>query len=184
VCGPGQLQCSGSQPQSCTTAGAWQNSGASCGGQVCFAGACTGADCSSYTVADCNGSAACDVRSNTCCVSISLNPTGRCVSGTTATCNSNEAPFHCRYSCDCPAGQSCCGTVDTSTFSGSAACQVVANGGSCSGPATSTTATAQLCEQDEECKNGQACISQTCVFGAMFKLCGLQSQAPYKCTAN
>jgi hypothetical protein len=74
--------------------------------------------------------------------------------------------------------------VDTSTLSGSATCQSVPNGGSCSGPATSTTATAQLCEQDEECKNGQACISQSCVFGAMFKLCGLQSQKPYSCTAN
>jgi hypothetical protein len=46
------------------------------------------------------------------------------------------------------------------------------------------SATARLCEQDEECKNGQRCIAQTCIFGAMFKLCGLQSQAPYNCTAN
>jgi hypothetical protein len=177
------VQCSGEQPQNCSSTGTWQNNGASCGGQVCFNGACTGADCSSYTVADCNGTQACDVRSNTCCITVSLNPTGRCVSGTTSTCNSNEAPFHCRYSCDCPAGDSCCGAINTSTLTGNATCQAVASGGSCSVPA-GFTAAAQLCEQDEECMNGQRCIAQTCVFNAMFKFCGLQSQAPYNCTAN
>jgi hypothetical protein len=109
-------------------------------------------------------------------------PTGRCVAGASATCNSGEAPFHCRYSCDCPAGDSCCGTLNPTTFNGSATCQAVPNGGSCTPP--SNQVAAQLCEQDEECKNGQPCIAQTCVFGAMFKFCGLQSQSPYNCTAN
>jgi hypothetical protein len=49
---------------------------------------------------------------------------------------------------------------------------------------SSTEVTAQLCQQDAECKNGLPCIAQTCVFGAMFHFCGLQSQAPYRCTAN
>jgi hypothetical protein len=69
------------------------------------------------------------------------------------------------------------------TLSASSTCQAVANGGSCSVPA-GFTAAAQLCEQSEECKNGQSCIAQTCVFGAKFKFCGLQSQSPYNCTAN
>jgi hypothetical protein len=43
---------------------------------------------------------------------------------------------------------------------------------------------AQLCEQDIECKNGQKCIAQTCVLGAKFKICGLQNQPPYNCTAD
>jgi hypothetical protein len=162
----------------------WQNNGASCGGRVCFNGACTGADCNSYSAPVCAGTQTCDLRSNTCCVTPAIPmPTGRCVSGTTATCNTNEAPFHCLYSCDCPAGDSCCGVLNTMTYAGSAICQLVANGGSCAttGP---NQATAQLCEQDEECKNGMACIAQTCVFGAKFHFCGLQSQAPYNCTAD
>jgi hypothetical protein len=105
------------------------------------------------------------------------------VAGTGATCNTNEAPFHCLYSCDCPAGDSCCGVLNTSTFAGSAICQAVADGASCS-PTGPGQATAQLCQQDEECKNGKPCIAQTCVFGAKFHFCGLQSQAPYNCTAD
>ena len=54
VCSPTQLQCNGQQPQNCSATGTWQNNGA-CGGQVCFNGVCTGADCSSYTMAECNG---------------------------------------------------------------------------------------------------------------------------------
>ena len=109
-------------------------------------------------------------------------PTGTCLSGTTATCSGSE-PFHCRYSCDCPSGQSCCGALNPSTLAGEAVCQTVAPGASCS-PPSSGYAAAQLCEQDEECQNGQKCIAQTCIFGAMFKLCGLQKQSPYLCTAN
>jgi hypothetical protein len=56
-------------------------------------------------------------------------------------------------------------------------------GGSCT-PPSSGYSTAQLCEQSAECKNGQPCIPQTCVFGAKFKFCGLQSQSPYNCTAD
>ena len=184
VCAPGQLQCSGSQPQNCSAAGdvAEQRRVLRRPG-VLHRGVHGRRLHAATPWPSATARTACDVRSNTCCVTVSLNPTGRCVSGTTATCNSNEAPFHCRYSCDCPAGQSCCGAIDTQTLSGTATCQAVANGGSCSVPA-GFTAAAQLCEQDEECKNGQPCIAQTCVFDAMFKFCGLQSQPPYKCTAN
>ena len=151
---------------------------------MCFNGACTGADCSTFTPATC-GSTNCDVRSNTCCITLSTSPTGRCVSGTTSSCNSSEATFHCRYSCDCPAGQSCCGTLNPSNLlsGGDATCQTVAPGGSCTPPPG--LASAQLCLQDEECQNGAKCIYQSCtIFGANFHLCGLQSQSPYNCKAN
>jgi hypothetical protein len=51
-------------------------------------------------------------------------------------------------------------------------------------PPTNTQASAQLCAVDAECKNGGACIFQTCQFGAMLHLCGLQSGDPFDCTAN
>jgi hypothetical protein len=163
--------------------GMWQDNGNACGGRVCANGECTGADCSTFSNSDCATGVPCDLRSNTCCVTEALMPTGRCVSGTTATCNSTEAAFHCRYSCDCLAGDSCCGLLNTSTFAGSAVCQAVADGNSCA-PTAPGQATAQLCQQDEECKNGKPCIAQTCVFGAKFHFCGLQSQMPYNCTAD
>jgi hypothetical protein len=87
------------------------------------------------------------------------------------------------YSCDCPAGDSCCGELNGGTFAGTAVCQHVASGGSCA-VTTGYTVSAQLCEQSEECMNGQRCIAQTCVFSSHFKFCGLQSQAPYYCTAD
>jgi hypothetical protein len=177
------MSCSGSQPLGCTTSGAWQDGGASCGGRVCYQGACTGADCTTYAAPVCAGTATCDLRSNTCCVTEAIIPTGTCVSGTDAGCPGTQAPFHCLYSCDCPAGQSCCGELNSGTLAGTAVCQSVANGGSCTVTA-GYTATAQLCEQTEECKNGQACIAQTCVFGSHFKFCGLQSGPPYSCTAD
>ena len=181
------MQCSGAQPQSCSTSGTWQNNGASCGGRVCVGGACTGADCTTYVAPVCAGTTTCDLRTNTCCVTEAITPTGRCVpdgdGGDAGQCNSNEQPFHCLYSCDCPAGQSCCGELNTSNLTGTAVCQTVASGGSCA-VTTGYQATAQLCEQTEECQNGKTCIAQTCIFNSHFKFCGLQSQAPYLCTAD
>ena len=183
VCAPGQLQCTaGGQPQNCSASGQWQNNGANCGGQACVNGACTGADCSSFTPAVCNGTTTCDVRSNTCCVTLSTLA-ANCVPGANASCTSGQAPSHCRYSCDCPNGQSCCGEIDTSPLGGATVCQTLANGASCVAPGPNWAA-AQLCEQDIECKNGQKCIAQTCVLNAKFNLCGLQNQPPYNCTAD
>jgi hypothetical protein len=188
-CAPGQVQCTGQQPQNCSAAGTWQSNGNACiDRQTCIAGTCSGVDCSTYTEAVCNGNATCDLNSNTCCVLISLTPTGRCVANGDAgpngdPCNSNEAAYHCRYACDCVSGDSCCGVFDTSTLSGSANCQFLADGGACT-VQTGTQTAAQLCEQDAECKNGAKCIAQTCIFNSQFKFCGLQTEAPYRCTAN
>jgi hypothetical protein len=186
-CAPGQVQCNGAQPQNCGASGTWQNNGSSCGGRACLSGACTGADCTTYNTPICAGDAGCDLRSNTCCVTETLPPVGTCNAGTDAGCSGSGSPqpFHCLYSCDCPAGQSCCGEINGSAFPfpGTAVCQTVAAGGSCK-ITTGFTAAAQLCEQSVECQNGQACIAQTCVFGSHFKFCGVQSAPPYSCTAD
>jgi hypothetical protein len=79
-------------------------------------------------------------------------------------------------------GSSCCGVINTTTFAGGASCEVVADGGACVPGAGQ--AAAQLCEQDAECKNGMPCIAQTCVFGSKFKFCGVQSGAPFRCSAD
>jgi hypothetical protein len=181
---PGTDRCNGQQPQNCSTAGAWQDNGAACiDQQTCVGGACTGANCSTYTAPVCNGTATCDLHSNTCCVTPALPPTGVCVAGNTATCASGASPFHCQYACECPTGESCCGVINTTNLSGSATCQAVANGGSCTAQ-TSNQATAQLCKQDAECKNGQRCIAQTCTLGAKFQFCGVQNAPPFNCKAD
>jgi hypothetical protein len=182
------VQCTGGttltqQPQNCSATGTWQNNGAACAGQVCANGACTGANCTTYNAPICAAATTCDLRTNTCCITETLTPVGTCVSGNTASCPAGQAAFHCLYSCDCPAGQSCCGEINGSTLAGTAVCQSVANGGSCS-VTTGFSQAAQLCEQSGECKNGQTCIAQTCIFGSHFKFCGVQSGAPYNCMAD
>jgi hypothetical protein len=59
----------------------------------------------------------------------------------------------------------------------------VAKGGNCT-VQSGYQATAQNCQQDDECMNGQKCIAQTCVLGSHFHFCGLQSEAPWNCTAD
>jgi hypothetical protein len=74
--------------------------------------------------------------------------------------------------------------LNTTTFTGDVECQLVADGASCKAPSAGYL-TAQLCEQDAECKNGQKCILQTCtVFNIQVRFCGLVTQAPYNCKAN
>jgi hypothetical protein len=125
----------------------------------------------------------CDLRSSVCCVTLSLQE--RCLVGRTTKCASNEASAHCTNACDCPNGQVCCGVVNQLVGIATSGCQTVADGGLCNPhPPTNTQASAQLCNVDAECKNGQPCIFQTCAFGAMFHFCGLQTGDPYDCTAN
>ena len=42
VCGPTQVNCNGQQPQTCSSTGTWDNSGAACVDEACLNGACTG----------------------------------------------------------------------------------------------------------------------------------------------
>jgi hypothetical protein len=122
----------------------------------------------------------CDLRSNTCCVTVALAE--RCIPGAGAKCNNNEATIHCSQACDCSGGDVCCGVANTLVGAVQTVCQSIPDGGLCNpNPQTNTQASAQFCKTDGECKNGQACIAQTCEFGAMFNICGLQSQDPFAC---
>ncbi len=124
----------------------------------------------------------CDLRLNTCCVTLDLQET--CVPLSTQ-CNTMQASVHCENACDCSGGQVCCGVVNELVGVAQTVCQSVSDGGLCQpSPATNTQAAAQVCTVDAECKNGEPCIFQTCQFGAMFHLCGLQSGDPFDCTAN
>jgi hypothetical protein len=139
--------------------------------------------CANYVAPMC-GSTPCDLRSNTCCVT-PFPLSARCIPGANTACMNTEATFHCQYSCECPTGQVCCGIIDTLVGFGTASCQTVPAGGFCPPhPNTVSQAAAQLCKDSSECANGQPCISQTCIYSAMFQFCGLQSQSPYNCMAN
>ncbi len=125
----------------------------------------------------------CDLRSNTCCITISLAE--RCIPGANAKCNSNEAAVHCSNACDCFGGNVCCGVINTLVGAVQTICQDIPDGGLCNPhPPTNTQASGQLCTTDGECKNGQGCIHQTCELGATLNVCGLQSQDPFNCMAT
>jgi hypothetical protein len=101
----------------------------------------------------------------------------------TGTCTSNEVKVGCLQACECGAGTVCCGVLNGAIVDSE--CQAVPANGHCQPyPQTSTQASAQLCKVTSECIGGQSCISQTCVLGAKLNICGLQSQAPFNCTAN
>ena len=122
----------------------------------------------------------CDLRTKTCCVTLDLQES--CL---TSCDPMRQAAVHCTNTCDCSGGQVCCGVINQIVGVVQSVCQTVADGGFCNpNPPTNTQASAQLCTVDSECKNGEQCIFQTCEFGAMFHLCGLQSQDPFDCTAN
>jgi hypothetical protein len=136
------------------------------------------------------GTVPCDLRSNTCCVQFDL--TARCLAGNNATCNSNEATVHCLQACECGGTDVCCGQVNEILGAATSSCNAVSS--LVSGPsgalecppypATSEVVGAQLCKTDAECENGASCIAQTCMFGAMLTMCGVQNQSGFMCTAN
>jgi hypothetical protein len=132
-----------------------------------------------YTAPLC-GAMPCDLRSNTCCVDFSLN--ARCIAGANGRCNSNEATLHCTQACECSNGNVCCGVENTILGVVQTQCQSIADGGLCNPhPQTTTQASAQICATTDECKNGMSCLKQSCVYGAMLSVCGLQSQDPFDC---
>jgi hypothetical protein len=135
--------------------------------------------CDGYVPAMC-GVTPCDLRSNTCCVDLSLNT--RCAPGHSSACHSNEVTIQCLQACECAGGQVCCGVEDTIQGVVQSKCQTVADGDLCKPhPQTTTQASAQLCKVTSECKNGQDCITQTCIYNATLSVCGLQSQDPFNC---
>jgi hypothetical protein len=136
--------------------------------------------CPNYVAPMC-GTTPCDLRANTCCVTFSLQ--ARCIPGANAACNSNEATLHCTQGCECSGGDSCCGVENTILGVVQTECQAIPDGGLCNPhPQTTTQASAQLCKDTSECKNGLACLAQSCIYGAMLSVCGLQSQDPFDCT--
>jgi hypothetical protein len=138
--------------------------------------------CVNYVAPMC-GTTPCDLRSNTCCISLTLET--RCIAGVSASCKSTEAAVHCLQACECPDNGVCCGVDNTLVGFVESECQAVPAGGLCNPhPQTATQASEQLCKTDAECTNGQGCISQTCIDGAMLNICGLQSQDPFDCVAN
>jgi hypothetical protein len=143
-------------------------------------------NCPNYVAPPCGGpndTSPCDLRSNTCCITLTLQE--RCIPGAAAKCNSNEAAIHCANACDCSGGNVCCGVANVLVGAVQTVCQSIPDGGLCNPhPATNTQASAQLCNVNAampECKNGQNCIAQTCEYGANLSICGLQSQDPFDC---
>jgi hypothetical protein len=136
-----------------------------------------------YLPPQCGDTAAdtCDLRSNTCCVNLSL--VARCIPGANADCAKNEATIHCTQACECGGGDSvCCGVENQILGVVTTQCQTVVDGGLCNPhPQTATQASAQLCKDSSECKNGKGCILQSCEFNAVLSVCGLQSQDPFDC---
>jgi hypothetical protein len=152
------------------------------GGDAMVTLADAGNSCPNYVAPFC-GTSPCDLRFNTCCVTFSLDT--RCIPGIHASCNSNEATLHCTQACECGGGDSCCGVENTILGVVQTECQNVPDGGLCNPhPQTTTEASAQLCVDTSECKNGEACIKQSCIYGAMLSVCGLQSQDPFDCMAS
>jgi hypothetical protein len=124
-----------------------------------------------YVVRKC-GSTPCDLRSNTCCLPADGGlDASYCVSGVNTSCGTDQATYHCLESDDCPtSGDLCCGTYDLATLTAATVCQ----SGSC--------ASVQFCGSDSECQSA-SCIAQSCSGVSPLHLCGLQTEAPYKCTA-
>jgi hypothetical protein len=132
------------------------------------------------------GSTPCDLKSNTCCVSDVL--IGMCVPHG-QSCPANNAAFNCLGEADCTtAGQVCCGRADSVAETAETLCATPLSGGSpCNNGASDVSA--QICESTAECQNGLPCIAQTCNVSSSLPavhlaMCGLQSAAPFNCTAD
>jgi hypothetical protein len=136
----------------------------------------------SYSAPQCGLDAGlCDLHSNTCCLTTTLG--GTCLPGANASCPSTQATVHCLQSDECPCGMSCCGDIITILGEVKSKCVPLTQGQSCPYvPWTSTQVGVQLCKTDAECMNGQPCIHQMCIDGAILSMCGLQSAMPLNCT--
>jgi sulfatase modifying factor 1 len=108
VCGPGQINCSGQQPQTCGANGQWQNTGAACGSsQTCVNGVCGGV-CGPGQVT-CAGS-----QPQSCGTNGQWQNTGSSCSNATGSFCSNAS---CKTAPSCAAsgaGSSSCGSASES----------------------------------------------------------------------
>ncbi len=157
---------SSGSPRSGASAGSGGSSGQTSGSSTG-----SGDPDSGYVVRKC-GAQPCDLRSNTCCLPVDGGiDASYCVGGSTTSCGSQTATYHCLGTVDCPAsGNLCCGTYDLNAKTAATVCQ------------TAACSTVQFCMTDGECQ-GTSCVAQSCMGVSPLHLCGLQSQAPFSCTA-
>ncbi len=96
--------------------------------------------------------------------------------------------FRCVEKTDCPGNQVCCGTADALGMTAGSECQDVSTtNNQCTPAATTLKGSAQLCQTNAECKNGMTCTWQDCMVGTLMPsltMCGIQSQAPFNCSAH
>lgn len=132
----------------------------------------------------------CPLSSNQCCVSVLGAAT--CLAADAGPCPMADAlpqaDFKCVEKSDCPSNQVCCGYADTTTSPATAGstCQAV-SAGNCAPPASSSKASAQLCQLNSECKSGTSCIWQDCTVGTQtlqLTMCGIQTGAVFNCHAH
>jgi hypothetical protein len=130
-----------------------------------------GGSSSGYLVPSCG--TPCDLRSNTCCLPADGGvDAAYCMSGTTRSCGTDVATFHCGGVADCPAGDVCCGDYDLSALTAETVCQ------------PPSCALAQFCRTSAECPSGLKCTAQSCALGAHVYLCGVKSGPPYNCVPD
>jgi hypothetical protein len=138
-----------------------------------------------YTAPSCNGTDPCDLRSNTCCLGYGASGlVGTCTGGSNATCPTNEATVHCVQAVECGGGLVCCGDIITLLGQVQSTCQAIPQGSYCpfADDASVSQIGVQLCKTDAECTTGEPCVHQTCIYGAVLDMCGLQSGSPLNCT--
>jgi hypothetical protein len=121
------------------------------------------------------GSETCDVPGSVCCFS-SIAPGGaadHCEPNATACGAPN---VHCDETADCASGQVCCtGTAvlprDASVEGFEASTCMDATSAPCIERPGVGSSSIQVCKSDSECKNGKACVVQSC-FGRTLQTCG------------
>jgi len=125
-----------------------------------------------YMVRNC-GDTPCDLHFKTCCLpgDAGALDAAYCVGGTQTACGANIVTYHCLGAADCPiSGNVCCGVYDLNAQTAGTQCQ------------TGPCQIAQFCMGDPEC-SGVKCTAQSCQGISPLYMCGLQSAAPYNCTA-
>ena len=176
-CSPGQLTCSGVQPQACEGTGLWQDNGPACSGTLpaCYQGACVVCDpgagaCAGAQPQQCNASgtgwqsvgSTCATTSNPAClngVCVPCNPGAtQCSTGTQAqTC---DMTGHWQSETGC-VDQTCVGGAGTDA--GASMCR-----GQCAPGQTqcSTSTQPQTCDGTGTWRDATACVNQACLGGS------------------